>query len=133
MDSTLYCYAAKVVRVIDVDTLQLAVDMGLRLTVEYQFRLLNVTMPVLRPRKGKFDGRKWYETEEQKKQIIEAAKKARAFVIESVLSRDVTVKTEKAESFNSYLVEVWYVADGNEISLNQDLLDRGHAEPYKRS
>jgi len=129
----MYTYRAKVVRVIEVDTLQLAVDMGLRLTIESQFRLLNVKMPVLRPRKGQFDGRKWYETEEQKQQIIEAAKKARAFIIESVLSRDVTVKTEKAESSDSYLVEVFYEANGVEISLNQDLLDRGLAEPYKRS
>ena len=129
----MYTYKARVVRVIEVDTLQLAMDMGLRLTIESQFRLLNVKMPVLRPRKGQFDGRKWYETEEQKQQIIEAAKKARAFIIESVLSRDVTVKTEKAESFDSYLVEVFYEANGTEISLNQDLLDRGLAEPYKRS
>ncbi|KKL61566.1 hypothetical protein LCGC14_2194020 [marine sediment metagenome] len=132
MDSPSYCYSARVTKVVDTCVLQLVVDLGFHLTTEGRFRLLNVDTPELRPRRGTFDNLKCYETDEQKQLIIEAAKKARTFVIETVLEKDVTVKTEKADGFGRYLAEIWYVVDGKEICLNQELIDRGFAEPYNR-
>lgn len=128
----MYQYKAKVTRVIDGDTLQLRVDLGFHLTFEGRFRLLNIDTPELRPRRGTFDNLKRYETDEQKQTIIDAAKKSRTFVIDAVLERDVTVKTEKADGFGRYLAEIWYTVDGKEICLNQELLDRGLAELYRK-
>lgn len=123
----MYTYRAKVLRVIDGDSLQALVDLGFHIKIEIRFRLLGVDTPELRPRKGKH-----FETEAERQIIIEAAKKARDFVRDVIENKTVRIETEKSDSFGRFLARVWYTVGDTEVELNQDLLDRGLAEVYKR-
>lgn len=123
----LYNYRAHVLRVIDGDSLQVVLDLGVHVKVEKRLRLLDIGTPELRPRKGTH-----YETEAERQIIIEAAKKARDFVREKVEGKIVKVHTEKGDSFGCFFARIWYYVGDVEVELNQDLLDRGLAEVYKR-
>lgn len=56
-----YTYRAKLVRVIDGDTVILCIDMGLRITTTAPVRLLGINCPEMRDQAGK-DARAWTVT-----------------------------------------------------------------------
>lgn len=122
------CYCTKVVDgdTIDVD-IRKKYDIGFKVVIEGQthqrLRLYGIDTPELRPRSG---------TEEERKAEKAEAKRARAHVIELCLHHKVKVVTYKSDSFGRYLADVYVETDAGEIHLNQDLLDRGLAEVYKR-
>ncbi len=124
MDCTPYCYNAHVSRIIDGDTIQVVVDAGFRIKMEMRLRLLDVDTPELRPRGG---------TDEEKEAEKKAAKRAKEYVSDCVLDKNIRIRTHKADSFGRYLADIWFdLPTGGEVHLNQDLLDRGLAEPYKK-
>ena len=118
-------------KIIDGDTLDVDIrkkfDIGFKVVIEGQthqrLRLYGIDTPELRPRRG---------TDEEREAEKVAAKKARAHVIEMCLNKKVKVVTYKSDSFGRYLADVYVMTDDGEIHLNQDLLDRGLAEVYKR-
>lgn len=119
-------------RVIDGDTIDVDIrkkyDLGFKMTVEGQtsqrLRLYGVDTPELRPRRG---------TEEERVAEKVAARKAKDHVVEMIEGKKVRIQTYKADNFGRYLADVWFeLPEGGEVHLNQDLLDRGLAEVYKK-
>jgi micrococcal nuclease len=110
-----YEYRATLRRVIDGDTLDLAIDLGFECTLVTRVRLLGLNTP----------------------EVVGASKPqgliAAAFVQHWCDHRAglVLVRSYKAklrEKYGRWLVEVW-TADGQGGSLNQELLARGLAVP----
>ena len=118
-------------RVIDGDTIDVDIrkeyDLGFKMVVEgrtsQRLRLYGIDTPELRPRHG---------TEEEREAEKVAAKKAKVHVQELVEGKIVRIQTYKSDAFGRYLADVWVETDVGEIHLNQDLLDRGLAEVYKK-
>ena len=90
----MYSYRAKLIRVIDADTVRLRLDLGFYLTREEQsYRLLRINAPELNTIEGK------------------AAKLAlEVYVTGKVL----VAQTQKSDSFGRYLTELY--ADGQNVS-----------------
>lgn len=109
-----YIYKATCERVIDGDTLQMIVDLGFHLTTRIRVRLLDVDTPELRSSIG----------EERA-----AAQRAKTFVIQWTHKRDLTVRTEKADSFGRWLGDIERDDGAN---LCKDLLEAGHAVPWSK-
>jgi micrococcal nuclease len=133
-DMRLWHYRASVIRVVDGDTLDMFVDKGFGDYTRQRVRLLGVDTPEMRPRKGSPDER-----------IAEkaAAKRATDRVIALVENREVILKTAKAGKFGRWLGVIYLpedvvtqlgrIADDRErLSLNDLLLEEGHAVPYPK-
>lgn len=100
---------AQVVRVIDGDSLQLRLDLGLYLTTELRFRVLGVDTPE-RGEPG------WAEATAFTTAWLDA-------------SGPLTAATAKADSFGRWLCDLTR-EDGS--GLADALLEAGHAVPYRR-
>ncbi len=109
----LYNYLATVIRVVDGDTIELQIDLGFKMHYRTTCRLYGIDTPEL-----KIPAQK------------EAAKLAKA-AVEELIPSGVAVRIESREldKYGRALVEVYL--DGRlETSLNQWLIDQGHAKPY---
>lgn len=106
---TPYCYHAKVLRVVDGDTIEVELDLGLRVYRVERLRLLRVDTPELR------GGTAASKSE---------AQVAKQFVVDWCAERagQVVVETFKGDSFGRWLAEVQDV-DGE--SLNDALRAEG--------
>lgn len=108
-----YIYKARVDKVVDGDTLQITLDLGLRLSTVQRVRLLGVNTP---------------EVHAPEPEAREAALRAKAFTAAELEGKDVLVRTEKDDAFGRWLAVVY--VDGQE--WNTKLLDHGLAVPYER-
>jgi micrococcal nuclease len=113
-------YIAKVLRVIDGDTVHLLVDMGLRVYREVYLRLADINAPELR--RG---------TEEER-----AAGKASMEALEGFLdgwsqvgaTSQLFVKFKKGKSFDRWVGILYYKEEGKDlISINDWMVSEGHA------
>lgn len=113
----------KVRRVVDGDTYDLELDLGFYQYSVQRYRLLGYDTPELRSRDP-------YERD--------AAKAATIFVSKwfaDHLEPGITIvgKTEKSDSFGRWLIDIYAMKDGKEIShLGSELLENGHAEEYRK-
>jgi micrococcal nuclease len=118
MPVSLWTYRAKLVRVIDGDTIDLQIDQGFRSYRMERARLLGLNCP------------------EVHGATRAAGDAATAFVIgwlrvgSALDPWPLILQTEKSDVFGRYLATVFRVIDG--ACLNDDLLASGHAVPYVR-
>jgi len=127
-----YKYKAKVVRVVDGDTIEVIIDLGFRLTIQEQIRLADIDTPELRPRKG---------TKAQREQEKQKAREARDYVMMKLAdyyygsfpstAKDLYIRVYKGDSFGRWIADIYLSATATK-SLNQMLLEEGLAKPYKR-
>jgi micrococcal nuclease len=96
---------AHVTNIVDGDTLDAFVDLGYNVWTKQRFRLLGVNTP----EKG-----------------VLGAKEATAFVTTRLLNREVSIQSDKDDSFGRWLATVF--VDGTTINL--ELLEYGYAVPY---
>lgn len=109
----LYNYKALVLRVIDGDTFEAQIDYGCRTFGKWTIRLLGIDTPELHAKEPE----------------VRAAAKAAADYLRSLINgKEITIHTEKADSWDRLLGEV-YLGD---LYVNQDLINQGHAKPYWR-
>lgn len=110
-----YTYEAKLVRVVDGDTVDLDVDLGFYMTARLRFRILGVDTPELRG-----------GTAESKRKAREAKK----FVEDELTAahdKTLDIVTEKADSFGRWLADIYYTKpDGVPRSLADELILNGH-------
>lgn len=104
LDKQLYIFKAKVLRVIDGDTLVIDLDMGFETHTIKRVRLLGVDTP----ERGQVN-----------------YNEAKEFTTGTVLGKDVYVQTYKADAFGRYLADVWYREGDNEYRLSHELTVRG--------
>tara|TARA_Y100000310_G_C20486718_1_gene717214 strand:- start:392 stop:760 length:369 start_codon:yes stop_codon:yes gene_type:complete len=113
-----YLYKATVTRVVDGDTVDLEVDLGMNIFVKERVRLARINTP---------------ETYGVKKDSEEykAGIKAKERLIELVENKQVAIETikDKKGKYGRYIAEL-YVFEEDWFSVNTLLLDEGLAEPY---
>lgn len=109
----MYQYKAKIVNVVDGDTVDAVIDIGFKLTTTQRLRLYGVNTPELHAKEDF---------------VREAAQKAREFTKEALLGKDVEIYTHKSDSFGRYLARVFL--PNSAFSFNRELLDAGYAVPY---
>lgn len=102
----MYTYKAKAYNVVDGDTVDIAVDLGFKITINTRVRLSNIDTP----ERGQYG----YD-------------QAKAFVAENVYGKELLIRTFKASKFGYYLAEI--VLPDNRI-LNEMLVANGFAKPY---
>lgn len=115
----LYHNRARVVRVIDADTLEVNIDLGHGLWLNHTKKV-----PVS-IRLTKIDA--WEVRGKEKKRGLLA--KQRVMELLQQHGNDVIVHTVARDNFGRWLADVW-VGDG--INLSDLLLEEGHAELYKK-
>lgn len=109
---SLYEYRATVVRVLDGDTLDLDVDLGLRVHVQARVRLQGINAPELRA-------------------VGEDGERSRAHLLElTPLGSPVIIRTikDRTEKYGRWLAVVWALESGG--SVNQRMVDEGYAVDY---
>jgi len=113
-----YTYRAKVIRVVDGDTIDAVVELGFHVSATLRFRILGVDAA---ERNAK--------TAEERA----SAQKAVEFVSERLLAKSVIVQTTKADSFGRWLASVFH-ANGNGVwvDIAAEMLAEGIAVPYRR-
>lgn len=105
----MYEYKCKIERVVDGDTVWANVDLGFYAHVRVPLRLEGVNAPEL---------------------DTPAGEAARAYLIELVARSDsATVRTRKTEKYGRWLAVLWL--PGEQLPVNQLMLDAGHAQPYR--
>lgn len=116
LESQLHTYTAKVVSIYDGDTIRADISLGLDLTAENKrIRLARINTPELKGRRRR------------------AGKAARDFVRERIDGADIILQTirDSQGRYGRYLAEVWYWDPDSRmyVNLNDELLDRGIADP----
>ena len=114
----LYYNRAKVVRVVDADTLEVDTDLGHGIWVRHSKKTPN------RLRLARIDA---WETRGAEKVEGKVAKE-RVIELMGVHGFEILIHTITKDSFGRWLAEVW-LADGK--NLGDLLLEEGHAELYK--
>ena len=103
---------AKVINVVDGDTVDVLIDLGFYTTVKHRVRLLRINTPETKG-ETKVDG------------LI-----AKEFTTRALLGKDVYLETYKTDSFKRWLGEIYY-EEGNEIrNISDELLKTGNAVPF---
>ncbi len=136
MKVNIYFRKAKCVRVIDGDSVELDIDWGDHIhTVgeRAQLRLYGINAPESRQRTPGTTDEQW---------ALEkvAGEKAKVYLKDLVEGKEILIKTRKdpTEKFGRLLAEMWTIvkteADGvievGEKSVNQTMVDAGHAVAY---
>ena len=104
-------FQAKVIRVVDGDTLDLDIDLGFHITLSERVRLMGIDTPETRTRN-----------------LVEKADglKAKEFVIGFVADGSVVIKVHGFGKFGRPLVDLYK----GDICLNERLVHLGLAAPY---
>lgn len=108
-----YQYMGIVTDVHDGDSVTLDLDLGIGIWVKkFKTRLSGINAPEL------------------KQPTLEAARRSRDFLRERILGKQVIVQTlkDRKEKYGRYLVRL-YLEEGS-LSLNEELIQHGHAVPY---
>lgn len=111
-----YVYNAKVLRVIDGDTIDVNIDLGFRAWRVERLRFLGIDTPELTAKDVT---------------IRETAVKAKNFVQWKVDQKDIVIRTHKSDSFGRWLAEIYYMDGDKQINLCEQLIAEGLAVPYK--
>ena len=106
----MYEYKAKVIRGIDGDSVWLEVDVGFRMSMRDNFRLIRIDAPEIRG-------------EEREAGLV--SKEALKFILP--VGDIITIRTKKAGKYGRWLIEV-IAKDGSNV--NDYMLKQGYAKPY---
>ena len=117
----MYDYSARILNVVDGDTIDVDLDLGCDIHLFTRIRLANVNAPEL------------HSADPIERERAQAAKT----FLSGLLTRDrvVRIMTEKdrTEKYGRYLGSVylnWSSPDANNPSVNDQLVSAGHATPY---
>lgn len=108
-----FIYSAKVIKVVDGDTVKLEIDLGFHLTWETNCRLAGINAD---------------ELKDNNPILKESAQQAKKY-LETILSQDdiVTIKSKSLDKYKRPIVEI---ITKNGVSVNEDLIKSGHAKIY---
>jgi micrococcal nuclease len=110
-------YVKKVTKIVDGDTIDVDIDLGFDISFTSRVRLAGIDTPESRTA-DKMEKALGLEAKDYLKKSIDAAK-------------TVVIKTEKMDSSEKYgRILGWVFLDGAETSINQKMIDDGHAWGY---
>ena len=108
-------YKATVLRWLDGDTIELRLDLGLRVNVESKFRLGRINAPETKLYRG--------VTTEEKERGLELTELMREKIPEGT---DVLITVTKKGKYGRYIIELWHEdPDDGFFNLNDWLLNKG--------
>lgn len=110
----MYTYKAKVLKVIDGDTIDVQIDLGFNIFIKERIRLFGINTPETRTKNL-----------EEKKKGLEAKK----FVQDEIGNKEITVEIFKQGKFGRYLANIYYGKDFF-LNLNDELINLGMAVSY---
>jgi micrococcal nuclease len=113
----LYNYKVRVINVVDGDTIDVEIQLGFHLTSTQRLRLLRINTAELR-------------ANNEAERLL--AQKAKQFVVDEILGKEVFIHTEKDDAFGRYLAEVYVFNSSFIYNLNDYMLSTGLANPYKK-
>lgn len=108
-----YRYNARVVKVVDGDTIDCIVDLGFYITANIRFRLLGVDTP---------------ETNSKDPVIKAIALNAKDFIAKQLLNKSVVVEVTKTDKYGRWLAKVF--EEDTQLSINEQLITLGYAKAY---
>ena len=110
-------YVKKVTKVVDGDTIDVEIDLGFDISFSSRVRLAGIDTPESRTT-DKMEKALGLEAKAYLKKEIESAK-------------TVVIKTEKMDSSEKYgRILGWVFLDGSTISMNEKMIEDGHAWGY---
>jgi micrococcal nuclease len=110
-------YVKKVTKVVDGDTIDVDIDLGFDISFSSRVRLAGIDTPESRT------------TDKMEKALGLEAKAYLKNQIES--AKTVVIKTEKMDSSEKYgRILGWLFLDGSNISMNEKMIEDGHAWGY---
>jgi micrococcal nuclease len=110
-------YVKKVTKVVDGDTIDVEIDLGFDISFSSRVRLAGIDTPESRT------------TDKMEKALGLEAKAYLKNQIES--AKTVVIKTEKMDSSEKYgRILGWLFLDGSNISMNEKMIEDGHAWGY---
>ena len=115
----LYNYKAKIIKVVDGDTVDAIIDAGFTLRFTERLRLLGINAPEMRS---------------PDPAIRVKAKEAKVFLEGLILNKDVFIHTEKDDAFGRYLAQIYL--DGDDLNnliiddVNKLMIINGHAVKF---
>lgn len=112
MLASLYNYQAKLVRVVDGDTLEVDLDMGFKTWKRVFLRLQGINCP------------------ESRGETKVAGLAARDFVVKE-LPPIFLVQSNSLDKYGRSIANIWYQIDSDWFNLSQVLVDNNHAELIK--
>ena len=112
-----YSYRAKIIRVVDGDTVDADIDLGFKVTSHQRLRLARIDTP---------------ELNSKDPQVRQNAVDATEFVRSKILNQTVFVVTTKSDLYGRYLAEIFYVDSEDQVQKNlcDQLLETKHAILY---
>ena len=110
-------YVKKVTKIVDGDTIDVDIDLGFDISFSSRVRLAGIDTPESRT------------TDKMEKALGLEAKSYLKSQIES--AKTVVIKTEKMDSSEKYgRILGWLFLDGSEVSVNEKMIEDGHAWGY---
>ena len=111
-----YFYESTVERIIDADTIDVSIDLGLKVFTTQRLRFARIDA--------------WETRGEEREQGLEAKDYVRMRIPEGSTVFIQTIK-DRTGRYGRYLAEIFYIgAQGLLVNLNDELLGAGHAELY---
>ena len=95
----MYNYKATVKKIVDGDTIDVVIDLGFKIYAEHRLRLARINTPELKAKD---------------ESVRASAIKAKEFVSNLLLNKEVIITTSKTDIYGRYLAEV--VVDGKNVS-----------------
>lgn len=112
MFKTNYLYNAKVTKIVDGDTIDAMVDLGFTVFVKIRFRLAGLDTA---------------EMNSSDPNLRAEAKKAKQFLVDLILDKDVTIESTELDKYGRWLAIVHL---HNGTCINEELISEGLAIPY---
>lgn len=111
----MYRYKAMVLRVIDGDTIKVAIDLGFNMIRQTRIRLAGIDCVELKDKNN-----------------LEKALAAKKYTEDRLLNKEVMLKSLKPGKYHDRYIAFIYL-DGEKESFNDKMVKDGYASPYKKS
>lgn len=109
----MYSYNAKIINIVDGDTVDAEIDVGFKIKITHRLRLIDI------------DTEEMHDPDPQLRQL---ARTAKDYLITKLLNQTVKINTYKADSFGRYLAEIYI----DKFCVNDYLIESGLARKWKR-
>lgn len=109
----MYTYNAKIINIVDGDTVDAEIDLGFKLYTVQRLRLIDI------------DTEEMNDPDQNLKDLARSAKK---YMQDNLLGKTVKINTYKSDSFGRYLVEIYI----DKFNVNDYLLESGLAKKWKK-
>lgn len=113
----MYDYKAKVLRVLDGDTVELLIDLGFTVFWKSTCRLYGLNTPELKSK----------DPQEKDKAL-----KAKLFLVDKVQDKDIEIRSRELDKYGRPLIDIFYKDEYKDIMLhlNPEIIANGYAVEY---